>query len=116
MQGILMAVLIVGGAVIYALVGVHFGRKFTKAHVAEGHNDVLVPIFLTAGVIYAVLLGFMVVAVWENYQAGHDNASEEGAMLVPLYRQTTVMAPEKGAEMQRLIREYAENVVHDEWP
>jgi Protein of unknown function (DUF4239) len=116
MQGFLIAVLIVGGAVIYALAGVHFGRKFTKLHVAEGHNDVLVPIFLTAGVIYAVLLGFMVVAVWENYEAAHDNASEEAAMLVPLYRQTTVMAPEKGAVMQKLIREYAENVIHDEWP
>src|SRR6202789_3520815 len=102
MQGILMAVLIVGGAVIYALVGVHFGRKFTKLHVAEGHNDVLVPIFLTAGAIYAVLLGFMVVAVWEAYEAAHDNAAEEAAMLVPLYRQTTVMAPEKGSVMREL--------------
>jgi hypothetical protein len=63
-----------------------------------------------------VLLGFMVVAVWENYEAAHDTASEEAAMLVPLYRQTTVMAPEKGAVMQKLIREYAENVIHDEWP
>jgi Protein of unknown function (DUF4239) len=116
MQGILIAALIVGGAVIYALVGVHFGRRFTKLHVAEGHNDVLVPIFLTAGVIYAVLLGFMVVAVWESYEAAHDNAAEEAAMLVPLYRQTTVMAPEKGAVMRQLIREYAENVIHDEWP
>src|ERR1700733_2811845 len=115
MQGILMAVLIVGGAVIYALVGVHFGRKFTKLHVAEGHNDVLVPIFLTAGVIYAVLLGFMVVAVWESYDAAHANASEEAATLVPLYRLTTDMNPKKGAAMQKLIREYAENVIHDEW-
>lgn len=36
-------------------------RKLIHRHIAEGHNDVLVPLFLTAGVIYAVLLGFMVV-------------------------------------------------------
>jgi Protein of unknown function (DUF4239) len=77
----------------------------------RGHNDVLVPLFLTTGVIYAVLLGFMVVGEWEAYDAAHTNAAEEAALLVPLYRQTTVMAPEKGAEMQQVLREYAEDVV-----
>jgi Protein of unknown function (DUF4239) len=115
MSGALLALLFVGGAVVYAVVGVLVARKFIHKHVAEGHNDVLVPLFLTAGVIYAVLLGFMVVAVWESYDAAHANAAEEAALLVPLYRQTTDMAPEKGEEMRRLIREYAENVVNDEW-
>jgi hypothetical protein len=115
MDGVLLAVLIIGGSIAYGILGVVGGRRLTQKHVAEGHNDVLVPIFLTAGVIYAVLLGFMVVAVWESYDAAHANASEEAAMLVPLYRQTTDMAPEKGAAMQKLIREYTENVIHDEW-
>jgi hypothetical protein len=110
-----LAVLIIGGSIVYAILGVIGARAVTGRHVAEGHNDVLVPIFLTAGVIYAVLLGFMVVAVWESYDAAHANAAEEAAMLVPLYRQTTVMAPEKGAKMRTLIRAYADSVIHDEW-
>ena len=115
MFGLLLAILFVGGAVLYAVIGVILGRKLVHRHIAEGHNDVLVPIFLTAGVIYAVLLGFMVVAVWESYDAAHANAAEEAALLVPLYRQTTVMAPEKGEEMRKLIREYSEAVAGDEW-
>jgi hypothetical protein len=115
MSGVLLAILFVGGAIAYAVVGVLVARKYVHGHVAEGHNDVLVPLFLTAGVIYAVLLGFMVVAVWESYDAAHANAAEEAAMLVPLYRQTVDMAPEKGEEMRKLIREYAEDVVKEEW-
>jgi Protein of unknown function (DUF4239) len=115
MQGFLLAVLIIGGSAAYGGLGVFLGRKLTKAHVAEGHNDVLVPVFLTAGVIYAVLLGFMVVAVWETYDAAHANVAEEAATLVPLYRETTVMAPEKGAAMRELIRDYAETVAGEEW-
>ena len=115
MNGFLLAVLFVGGAVAYGVCGVLIGRKFTKRHVAEGHNDVLVPLFLTAGVIYAVLLGFMVVAVWESYDEAHTTAAEEAATLVPLYRQTTDMAQDKGDEMRALIREYAEDVATDEW-
>jgi hypothetical protein len=116
MNGGVLALLFVGGAVLYAIVGVLVVRKYVHRHVAEGHNDVLVPLFLTAGVIYAVLLGFMVVGEWESYDAAHVNAEEEAALLVPLYRQTTVMAQEKGDEMRNLLRQYAELVVSDEWP
>src|ERR1700689_598498 len=107
MSAWLLGILFVGGSVLFAVVGVLAGRKLVRHHVAEGHNDVLVPLFLTAGVIYAVLLGFMVVGEWESYDAAHVNAEEEAALLVPLYRQTTVMAQEKGEEMRNLLRQYA---------
>jgi nitrate reductase gamma subunit len=116
MNAALLALLIVGGAVVYAVVGVLVCRRFTRRHVAEGHNDVLVPVFLTAGVIYAVLLGFMVVAVWETYNAAHENAAEEAALLVPMYRESELMAPEKGVEMRKHLHEYAETVIKNEWP
>jgi hypothetical protein len=108
----LLAFLFIGGALLYAVVGVIVGRKLIHHHVAEGHNDVLVPVFLTAGVIYAVLLGFMVVGEWETYDAAKTNTAEEAALLVPLYRQSKVMAPEKGEEMRKAIREYTEDVIH----
>jgi hypothetical protein len=111
MNGIVEAVLFVGGFVLYAIVGTLVVRKAIHGHIAEGHNDVLVPLFLTTGVIYAVLLGFMIVGEWEAYDAAHANTAEEAALLVPLYRQTTVMAEEKGAELRHTIREYAEDVI-----
>jgi hypothetical protein len=111
MNVILLGVLSVGGAILFAVLGVLIGRKLVRHHVAEGHNDVLVPLFLTAGVIYAVLLGFMVVGEWESYDAAKANTSEEAALLVPLYRQTVVMAPDKGDEMRKGLREYVESVI-----
>jgi Protein of unknown function (DUF4239) len=109
---VLYALLFVGSAVIYGVVGVLIGRKIVHHQVKEGHNDVLVPVFLTVGVIYAVLLAFTVVAEWEFFDAARANTGEEAALLVPLYRQTRVMNDDKGGEMRHLIREYAEHVVH----
>ena len=106
MSAFVLAALFVGGAVLFAVLGVLTARRYIHHHVAEGHNDVLVPLFLTAGVIYAVLLGFLVVGEWENYDAAHANAAEEAALLVPMYRQTTVMAADKGGEMRKAIRDY----------
>src|SRR5580692_6417316 len=116
MTAVVLAVLIIGGAILYGVVGVAIGRRLIGKHVREGHNDVLVPVFLTAGVIYAVLLGFIVVAVWETFDAAHATVAEEAGELIPLYRQSTVMAPEKGAAMRQALRAYAETVAHDEWP
>jgi hypothetical protein len=90
-------------------------RRFMKRHVAEGHNDVLVPIFLTAGTIYAVFLAFVVVAVWESYDAAHANAAEEASTLATIYRASTGMDKASGDQMRLLVREYTEAVVKDEW-
>ncbi len=106
------AVLFIGGSILYGIVGVLVGRRLVRHHVAEGHNDVLVPLFLTAGVIYAVLLAFLVVAEWEFHDTAYANTAEEAALLVPLYRQTIVMAEEKGTEMRHAIREYTEDVIN----
>lgn len=90
-------------------------RKAMHAHVAEGHNDVLVPIFLTAGTIYAVFLAFIVVAVWEDYGIARTNVADEASALATIYRASTAMEQKSGEELRHLLKEYTEAVVNDEW-
>jgi len=116
LSGFLLALGCIGGAVLYAVVGVLATRKYIHPRIAEGHNDVLAPLFLTAGVIYAVLLGFIVITVWGSYSEAHANVADEAATLVPLYRDTFEMIPAEGAQMRKLLREYAEVVAAEEWP
>lgn len=111
MSSILLAILFVGGFVLYGAFGTIIVRKCIHRQIREGHNDVLVPLFLTAGVIYAVLLGFMVVGEWESYDAARANTGEEAALLVPLYRQSTIMDAKGRDAMRKVLREYAEHVV-----
>ena len=101
--------------IIVIALGVTVLRRILHRHVAEGHNDVLVPIFLTAGTIYAVFLAFLVVAVWESYDAAHSNAAEEASGLATLYRTSTGMTKESGDDLRKLVREYTEAVITDEW-
>ena len=116
MNNTTVGILLIGGPALYATLGVLTGRKVLHGKVQEGHNDVLVPIFLNAGVLFAVLLGFMVVAVWESYDAAKTNAATEAASLVPLYRATDALPKETGDKMRELTREYAHQVIEDEWP
>lgn len=112
---VLMPILAVVAAVALAVLGVAVARRLVRRHVAEGHNDVLVPIFLTAGTIYAVFLAFLVVAVWETYDAAHANVAEEASTLATLYRASTGMEKSSGDQMRGLVREYTEAVIKDEW-
>lgn len=115
MQLITLVFLTIGLCAIYAFGGVAIVRRFVRPHVREGHNDVLVPLFLMAGTLYAVLLGFLVIAVWENYGAAKDNAAEEASTLTTLYRQTNGMPTAESTSMRGLIRDYTEAVVTKEW-
>jgi Protein of unknown function (DUF4239) len=105
----------IGGPAVYAVAGVLISRRILHRRVREGHNDVLVPIFLNAGVLFAVLLGFMVVAVWESYDAAKSNTATEAAALVPLYRSTVALPKEAGDRMRELSRAYVHQIIEDEW-
>ncbi|MFL6691280.1 MAG: hypothetical protein ACJ8IR_14020 [Alphaproteobacteria bacterium] len=111
-----LAVTIVVFAVAFATVGVLAGRRLFREQVAPFHNEVVISLFSTAGVVYAVLLGFLVVVVWEGYDNAHRNSAEEAATAITLYRLTYGMEPAHGADARKFIRAYIGAVITDEWP
>ena len=116
MHTLMLAVLVIGVPAAYAALGVVLGRKLLHGRVRERHNDVLVPIFLNAGVLFAVVLGFMVIAVWESYDAANTTVEMEAASLVSLYRTTYGLPPETGDKLRDMAQDYAKAVIDDEWP
>ncbi len=64
----------------------------------------MVSLFAAASVIYAMLLGFLAIVVWEAYDNVHRNIADEAATLVSSYRPTYGMEAKKGADMSALVR------------
>lgn len=115
MNTFLLAVIVVIAPAILAGTCVLAARRFLHDKVREGHNDVLVPIFLTAGTIYAVMLGFLVVVVWEAYGDAKENVAIEAASLTTMYRLTAGMDATEMPVMREHIRAYTEAVIEKEW-
>ncbi|MHB8572203.1 MAG: bestrophin-like domain [Candidatus Dormibacteria bacterium] len=111
--------LVVGAVVLlsalYAAAGVLIGRRLIGRRVREGHNDVAAPIFATVGVIYAVVLGFLVILVWTQFDSAHSNASDEASTLTVMYRLTDAMPQDQQKALRPLLHDYTENVVNKEW-
>ena len=80
------------------------------------HNDVAGFIYAVLGVAYAVLLGLMVVADWQDWQAAHDSATQEANELAAVFWLAHGLPEPEGRHIQELARDYARVEVRQEWP
>jgi hypothetical protein len=80
------------------------------------HNDVAGFIYAVLGVSYAVLLGLMLIAVWEQWNAAQDVASDEANELAGIFWFAHALPQPEGRHIQELARSYAQVVVEEEWP
>ena len=80
------------------------------------HNDVAGFIYAVLGVAYAVLLGLMVVAVWQDWEAARDSTTQEANELSAVFWLAHGLPQPEGRHIQELARDYARVEVHHEWP
>ncbi|MES2223028.1 MAG: DUF4239 domain-containing protein [Acidobacteriota bacterium] len=80
------------------------------------HNDVIGWQISIIGTIYAVMVGFMLYAVWANYQAAETNANSEANALINLFRSADGLAQPQRDQIQQAARHYADIVITQEWP
>ena len=68
-----------------------------------------------AGVIYAVLLALMVIAVWEDYEKARDTVEQEANALAEIFWLAHGLPEPERHHVQELARSYAREVVDEEW-
>ena len=71
--------------------------------------------FATIGVIYAVLLAFTVIAVWEKFSAAEAAVDQEAAAIAALFRYAEGSEPE-AIRLRAAIANYAKTAIKKEWP
>jgi hypothetical protein len=90
-------------------------RKKVHHKIMEKHNDVAGFIYAVIGVIYAVLLAFVVVAVWEIYRDAQAKVEVEVKHMADLFRDVATLSPEMHKKVQEEIVNYAKIVTDHEW-
>ena len=80
------------------------------------HNDVAGFIYAVLGVAYAVLLGLMVIAVWEEWNATNAAVDQEASELAEVFWLAHRLPQPEGPHLQELACSYARVVVNEEWP
>ena len=101
---------------IAAVVGLVLVQRLVPSSLREEHNDVAGFIYAVVGVMYAVLMAFVVIVVWQAYEAAKDTVESEANELAGVYFLADRFPDPERERVQGLARSYARVVVEEEWP
>lgn len=81
----LIILLLVGVAVSFSIAGFLLVHRYIPVKIRKIHNDVAGFVFGTLGAIYGVLLAFMVLVVWEQFNDTQRDVANEDSAMMALY-------------------------------
>jgi hypothetical protein len=115
-QGLIVEILVVA-AVVACFVAFHaFLQGRLRVEVLRRQNDVAGYLFSAVGVLYAVVLGFVVVVVWQKYDGTVATVEAEVNATSDLYRVIDGYPAALREQIRSGLREYVNTVIHVEWP
>jgi hypothetical protein len=83
---IMPGILVVAVSVLVAVAGLTLVQRIVPSQLRQQHNDVAGFIYAVLGVIYAVLIALVVIAVWEDYAAARVAVEREASELEDVFR------------------------------
>jgi len=91
-------------------------RRFVTLDKLRTNNEVAGFKFATIGVLYAVLLAFAVVVVWEKFSECEGVVAQEAGAAASLYRLADGLDQDAGARLHDQLTIYLKSAIADEWP
>jgi hypothetical protein len=112
----LITLLVTGGAIAVSIAALVLVRRTIPLERLRRNNEVAGFIYAVVGVIYAVILAFVVVVVWEQFSDARQAVREEAGEIGDLYRQTLLLPDNTRLNLQKALVHYTHTIVEDEWP
>jgi hypothetical protein len=110
-----LTLLLIVAACVYAIGLMLLTRRLYGVDRLSLNNEVAGFKFAVIGVFYAVLLAFIVVAVWEGFRDTEGTVRSEAKAAVDLHRVGSVLPGPAGADIRKDVVTYVKDVREDEW-
>src|SRR5271167_4896619 len=85
-------------------------------HRNEPSNELIIHIAGTFGLVYAVLLGLLTVATFQNTKDIQDDVGREASDLSTIYHSTDGYPEPLRSELRAELRDYTHYVIEKDWP
>lgn len=104
-------------ATVIAAVGfLYVVHRSWPSELRQPHNDLIGWHVSVLGSTYAVIIGFMLFAVWTNFETADHNAEAEANSVVSLARSSLSLPAGQSQKVILLADRYVETVLTKEWP
>jgi NADH:ubiquinone oxidoreductase subunit 5 (subunit L)/multisubunit Na+/H+ antiporter MnhA subunit len=90
-------------------------RKNLSHETLKENHEIGGFIYNAVGIIYAVLIAFVVFAIWTGQQDTNSKIEQEASNLLDLYYDASVFPDSLKMTIQSTIRDYISRVTKDEW-
>jgi hypothetical protein len=101
----------------FSLAVLILARWWVHRRLLGKHNELAGYLFTAVGVIYGVLLAFVAIMVWGQYNDAISNAVVEASEALTLYRDLDLYPdPEQTAVAKKALVAYLNSVIHEEYP
>ena len=112
--GVLLPALVALGIIPFALI-LFCSRRCGQREKWRLHHDVTGATFNVIGVLYTVILAFVMVTVWERYRVTEELCEAEANDMADLYRDSYLLPEKDQAQVRQALINYARVVVEKEW-
>ncbi|HEY0146435.1 MAG: DUF4239 domain-containing protein [Methylovirgula sp.] len=90
-------------------------RRFVALESLSTNNEVAGFKFATVGVLYAVLLAFSIIIVWEKFNDAEATVEREAAAAATIYHLVPGLDPAQAVATRDALTAYLKSVVTEEW-
>ncbi len=112
---LMISIAIISGTV-FSITALYIIRKKLHWESFKENHEVGGFLFNALGLIYAVLIAFVVYATWEDYNAAREYCDNEADVIQNLYLDTEGLPEENQTVLRNKIIEYLEAVIKEDWP
>src|SRR3954468_13664197 len=112
----LTGTLLIGVATLVAMAGPILVRRRVSLDRLRINNEVAGFKFATVGVLYAVLLAFAVIIVWEKFSEAENAVAQEAGAIATLYRWADGIGGDPGAALRNGLTHYTRVAIAEDWP
>src|SRR5581483_2916575 len=105
-----LALIIVGGTVIVVLLGLRLVNRLFPAWRSESSSQTVVGVVAMVMTMFAVLVAFVIVNLFNSYEGASTNVANEAASLTDLARDARHFPPTERQRIERAIAQYVVEV------
>ena len=112
----LSGILLVGLTTGLAMLGPILVRRYVTLDRLTANNEVAGFKFSVVGVLYAVLLAFAIIVVWERFTDADNIVAREAGAATNVYRLSYGMTDVPATSLRARVSAYLAATISDDWP
>lgn len=112
----LSGAILIGLGTALSMLGPVVVRRYVSLERLTANNEIAGFKYAVLGVLYAVLLAFAIIVVWEKFSNAEASVVQEAGAATTIYRLSQGMGEKPAADIRAAITNYLEAAIADDWP